>query len=427
MAQDEVPVHCQEFNVQEYFHIIEVQPQSVLRDPILITTHLLVVVVRGLLFLLCSIDGSQSTQIPSELQEEPINSETLNVLPRSSKRPLRTPPHSNPPAMQWETTQHSEFGPKVLKEQAKPGDGEKIHSINTKTLTRKECPMTVQKCPNGTLQSGPLNSRSKHWKPETQVKFGEHLTTAGIHDLNSTYQVTFQPLPFERQPTAAKKQPKAKPAFMDMLSSYRKDFTEHHQPKMQLIIPAQDNLRVNHQLPADFNTVQRNSYIGWDTTRYPRPNLIKYKDELTGLEEPFDSDTVTKLEYKMKTLTRQQELTRPTKKQAIGGEFDPETTFKISFKDWESKTRIRHGDLYDRVYEPSPGKIESTSVTGRDFTPKNACKLICSALQQNNTLAHHEACSPLPFPMCKLQAYLIHQHLKNVKSSNRSMPMTCTH
>ncbi|XP_051896090.1 uncharacterized protein si:dkeyp-69c1.9 [Pristis pectinata] len=135
---------------------------------------------------------------------------------------------------------------------------------------------------------------------------------------------------------------------------------------MNSIIPAQDNLRVNRHLPADFNTIQRNSYIGWDTTRYPRPDPIKYKDELAVADGLIESDTVTK------------------------------------------------------------GRIESTSVTGRDFTPKNVCKPTYSALQQKNTAVHREASSSTPFPMCKLQAYLIHQHLKNMKISNRRVPVTCT-
>ncbi|XP_059813001.1 stabilizer of axonemal microtubules 1 isoform X4 [Hypanus sabinus] len=221
----------------------------------------------------------------------------LNVLPRSSKRPLRTPPHPNPPAMQCETTQRLEFGPKVLKE----------------------------------------------WK-----------------------QAGNRPLPFEKQHTGSKKRPKAKPTPMDLLSSYRKDFPEHHQPKMNLIIPAQDNLQVNRHLPTDFNTIQRNSYIGWDTTRYPRPDPIKYKDELSVGDGLIESETVTQ------------------------------------------------------------GRIESTSVTGRDFTPKNVCEPMYSAKQQKNTPGHREACSSMPFPMCKLQAYLIHQHFKKMKISNRAVPITCT-
>ncbi|XP_062894208.1 uncharacterized protein si:dkeyp-69c1.9 isoform X2 [Mobula hypostoma] len=296
----------------------------------------------------------------------------LNVLPRSSKRPLRTPPHPNPPAMQCETTQRSEFGPKVLKEWKQAGNREQLHSksIHTKALTLKERPVMVQKCPSTSSRSGRLSSRSntnsKSWKSEPQVRSGECLTTAGVLDLNTTYQVMFQPLPFEKQHTGSKKRPKAKPAPMDLLSSYRKDFPEHHQPKMNLIIPAQDNLQVNRHLPTDFNTIQRNSYIGWDTTRYPRPDAIKYKDELAVGDGLIESDTVTQ------------------------------------------------------------GRIESTSVTGRDFTPKNACKPMYSAKQQKNTPGHHEACSSMPFPMCKLQAYLIHQHLKKMKISNRAVPITCT-
>ncbi|XP_072094383.1 uncharacterized protein [Mobula birostris] len=357
----------------------------------------------------------------------------LNVVPRSSKRPLRTPPHPNPPAMQCETTQRSEFGPKVLKEWKQAGNREQLHSksIHTKALTLKERPVTVQKCPSASSQSGRLSSRSntnsKSWKSEPQVRSGERLTTAGVLDLNTTYQVMFQPLPFEKQHTGPKKRPKAKPAPMDLLSSYRKDFPEHRQPKMNLIIPAQDNLQVNRHLPTDFNTIQRNSYIGWDTTRYPRPDPIKYKDELAVGDGLIESDTVTQLEYKMKSLSRQQGLTRPATKQIIGGRFDSETAYKISFKDWKPKTRIRHGDLYDRAYKPPPpGRIESTSVTGRDFTLKNVCKPMYSAKQQKNTPGHHEACSSMPFPMCKLQAYLIHQHLKKMKISNRAVPITCT-
>ncbi|XP_032905903.1 uncharacterized protein LOC116991399 isoform X2 [Amblyraja radiata] len=283
----------------------------------------------------------------------------LNVLPRSSKRPLRTPPHPNPPAMQSETTQRSEFGPRVPREQTKAGNREQLHSksIHTKGLTLKERPTTDQKCLKGSLPSSRSSSRSntscKGWKSELSVRSGERLTAS----------VEFQPLPFARQKTV-KKRTKPKPAPMDLLSSYRKDYPEHKQSKMLSIIPAQDNLQVNRHLPADFNTIQKNSYIGWDPTQYPRPDLIKYKDQL-NVEGAMETTTVTK------------------------------------------------------------GRIESTSVTGRDFTPKNVCQPPnYSPILRKNT-SHHQNARSSPFPMCKLQAYLIHQHLKNMKISNRSVPATC--
>ncbi|XP_078282741.1 uncharacterized protein LOC144608641 [Rhinoraja longicauda] len=291
----------------------------------------------------------------------------LNVLPRSSKRPLRTPPHPNPPAMQSETTQRSEFGPRVQREQAKAGSREQLHSksIQAQALTLKERPTTGQKCLKDSVPSSRSSSRSKTnckcWMPA--ARSGERLTASGVHDLNTTYQVEFQPLPYARQ-KIIKKRPKSKHGAMDLQSSYRKDYPEHKQQKMVSMIPAQDNLHVNRHLPADFNTIQKNSYIGWDPTRYPRPDPIKRKNELS-VEGLMETSTVTK------------------------------------------------------------GKIESKSVTGRDFTPKNVCQPNYSPSVQKSTPHHHNACSSPPFPMCKLQAYLIYQQLKNMKNSNRSVPVAC--
>ncbi|XP_055516711.1 uncharacterized protein si:dkeyp-69c1.9 [Leucoraja erinacea] len=397
----------------------------------------------------------------------------LNVLPRSSKRPLRTPPHPNPPAMQSETTQRSEFGPRVPREQTKAGNRplqEQLHSksIHTKGLTLKERPATVQKCLKGSLPSSRSSSRSntscKGWKSEPSVRSGERLTASGcqcppyqnniqqptrkaeirenfcnmperakplpdnlkfegVHDLNTTYQVEFQPLPFARQKTV-RKRTKPKPAPMDLLSSYRKDYPEHKQSKMLSIIPAQDNLQVNRHLPADFNTIQKNSYIGWDPTQYPRPDPIKYKDQL-NVEGAMETTTVTKLEYNMKPSIKKQEIHRPTTQQSLGGKFDPKTSYAISYKDWDPKTRIRYGDPHDKPFEPPSGRIESTSVTGRDFTPKNVCHPPNYSPCLRKNTSHHQNARSSPLPMCKLQAYLIHQHLKNMKISNRSVPVTC--
>ncbi|XP_067910498.1 uncharacterized protein si:dkeyp-69c1.9 isoform X2 [Heterodontus francisci] len=302
----------------------------------------------------------------------------LNIQPRSSKRPFHTPLHCNPPAMQCETTQRSEFSQKARKDRPKGSNRSEFYGavqepvsckpIYTNALTLKEGPTMVQKHPCSSVRSSRPSSNGSTSKAPTPGRCGETPATAGDHDLNTTYKVNFKHVPFGRQHTPAKKRAKAKSAPMEMISSYRADFPPYsRQPsRMRVIQPRWDNLRINPNLPAEFNTTQRESYIGWDPTQYPRPDLVTFRDEMSEAEGTIDTDTVTK------------------------------------------------------------GKIENQSITRQDYPPKNVCKSVDSVGQQNSsyTTMHSKASSPTPLPMCKLQAYLLHQRLKGMKICSRPAPVT---
>ncbi|XP_067826832.1 stabilizer of axonemal microtubules 1-like isoform X2 [Heptranchias perlo] len=366
----------------------------------------------------------------------------LNIQPHSSKRPLGTLPYPNPPAMQCETTQRSEFGQRHPKEQAKSSvrrddyeaPQELLHSksIHIKPLALKERQTVIQERPPNIHSGQPTSNGSnankefcKVSKPEPQVKCGETPSTAGAHDLNTTYQVMFQPLPFKRQSIQAQKRAKAKSAPMESLSKYRSDFPEYKcQPERAYPIPpAPDNLRINRNLPTDFNTIQRKSYIGWDTNCHHPANLIKFREEMSEREGSIDANTVTKTAYKLMPLTELQHLTRPmTMQNTFGRKFDDRTVYKNFFKNWGPKVVIRHGDLHDGPFIPPPGKIQSTSITRRDFTPKNVCKPMNSVGQQNTTV-DRKGSSPTTLPMCRLHVYLLHQRLKGMKTCTRPAPI----
>ncbi|XP_067910499.1 uncharacterized protein si:dkeyp-69c1.9 isoform X3 [Heterodontus francisci] len=341
--------------------------------------------------------------------------------------------------MQCETTQRSEFSQKARKDRPKGSNRSEFYGavqepvsckpIYTNALTLKEGPTMVQKHPCSSVRSSRPSSNGSTSKAPTPGRCGETPATAGDHDLNTTYKVNFKHVPFGRQHTPAKKRAKAKSAPMEMISSYRADFPPYsRQPsRMRVIQPRWDNLRINPNLPAEFNTTQRESYIGWDPTQYPRPDLVTFRDEMSEAEGTIDTDTVTKLAYKQTPLIKKQELSRPRTMQCrCGGKFDHGTAYKNAFRKWETKTRVRHGDRNDGAYVPPPGKIENQSITRQDYPPKNVCKSVDSVGQQNSsyTTMHSKASSPTPLPMCKLQAYLLHQRLKGMKICSRPAPVT---
>uniref|UniRef100_UPI00398E8801 uncharacterized protein isoform X2 n=1 Tax=Pristiophorus japonicus TaxID=55135 RepID=UPI00398E8801 len=315
--------------------------------------------------------------------------------------------------MQCETTQCAEFGPKTQKEPLCS------KYIQTKGMTLKDGLPTSRPC-TGLNTCGSTANVSHHQKPNPRGGCRDAPATAGVHDLNTTYQVTFQPLPIERKPTSKKRAEDKRPP-MDLLSTYRKDFPEYKHLWHRPIVGAwtAGNLQINRNLPTDFNTTQKESYIGWDPTVYPRPDLIKYRDNLSETEGTIDSDTMSKLAYQT-PLTKHTQLARPrTMQSSRGGKFDDETAYRNSFKDWGPKARVRHGDAYEGTYDPAPGKIDNLSITRQDFTPKCDYKPMKPVFQQkitpNNSLT--------PLPKCRLQAYLIHQRLKELKLCSRPSPV----
>ncbi|XP_072342420.1 uncharacterized protein [Scyliorhinus torazame] len=393
----------------------------------------------------------------------------LNIVPRSSKRPERTPPYHNPPAMQCETTQRSEFKPKTLKEQAKtcnreydgvtqePRYAKSLHNSATalKRSSRSACssrsssdsstnknqlPNTRvrRKEPPTTAGSSCCQCQNKTQQNTTQAEIAENscyrvergkampdtLKFQGVHDLNTTYQVIFQPHPFEKQQTPAKKRSKPKSVPMETVSTYRSDFPLYTPESMRprTAIPRWDNLHINRSLPAEFSTTQRDSYIGWDTMEHPRPNAATFREVLSEREGTIESDTVTKLTYTLAPFTKLQELSRPmTMQSPCGGKFSDGTVYKNSFKPWDTKSRVRQGDRHDGAYVPPPGKIANVTITKQDFVPKNVCKPKDSVGQPNRSWSTipREASSTPHRPMCRLQAYLLYQRLKDMKICSR--------
>ncbi|XP_078062340.1 uncharacterized protein LOC144488186 [Mustelus asterias] len=274
-----------------------------------------------------------------------------DIQPRSSKRPVRTPAYHNPPAMQCETTQRSEFGPKTLKDQAKHSSRKEYYGVPHKAVSIKSVcnsAMSLREDLTTALKRPTSSTRSSYSSSSSSTKKGCLPDTPRRH----------------REPptTAAKKRPKAKSVPMETLSTYRKDYPLYTPQSMRprTAILRWDNLHINRNLPAEFSTTQRDSYIGWDTTQYPRPSPATFKDTLSEKEGTIDTNTVTK------------------------------------------------------------GKIENTTITQQDFTPKNICMPMELAGQPQRSLTiQREAPSAPRLPMCKLQAYLLHQRLKGMKIRSR--------
>ncbi|GCC37781.1 hypothetical protein chiPu_0016288 [Chiloscyllium punctatum] len=248
----------------------------------------------------------------------------------------------------------------------------------------------------------------------------DNLKFQGVHDLNTTYEITYQPLPIEKQNPPSKKRAKPKSATIESMTTYRKDYpiyTAQALRRRPLIFQV-DNLRINRHLPVDFNTIQRDSFIGWDTNKYPRRDPIILKNQLK-LEGTIDTNTVTKLTYTEEPFNDVQDLNRPmTMQSACGGKFHSGTAYTNSFRPWEMRSRVRHGDLHDGAYVPPPGKIDNTTITKQDFTPKNVCEPKDSTGQKTNSwTVRKEASSPARLPMCRLEAYLLYQRLKGMKIS----------
>ncbi|XP_043532368.1 uncharacterized protein LOC122540566 isoform X2 [Chiloscyllium plagiosum] len=275
----------------------------------------------------------------------------LHPQPRSSKRPLRTPPYQNPPAMQVETTQRSAFKQKPLGQQGQLCAKKKHSAVGQESARGKAVMLKCSR--SSSLHSS--SSASCHSNKKATFP-ARPPATAGVHDLNTTYKITYQPLPIEKGNPPSKKRAKPKSAPIESISTYRKDYpiyTTQALRRRPLIFQV-DNLHINRHLPADFNTIQRDSYIGWDTNKYPRRDPIILKNQLK-LEGTIDTNTVTKLTYTGEPFNDVQDLNRPmTMQSACGGKFHSGTAYTNSFRPWEMRSRVRHGDVHDGAYVPPP-------------------------------------------------------------------------
>ncbi|XP_048418215.2 uncharacterized protein LOC125466990 isoform X2 [Stegostoma tigrinum] len=254
---------------------------------------------------------------------------------------------------------------------------------------------TIQKCSRSSCLhsscSGSNHSSKKGSLPSTPP------ATAGVHDLKTIYGLTYQPLPIKKQHSPGKKRAKPKSAPIESVSTYRQDYPlyaaqalRRRQPITQV-----DNLHINQHLPVDFNTIQRDSYIGWDAVKYPRRDPIILKNQLR-LEGTIDTNTVTRLTYTGVPFNQPQDLNRPmTMQSACGGKFRSGTAYTNSFRPWETESRVRHGDLHDGAYIPPPSSPSAhVPVTSLPASP---------ASQRHEDLKTHICCytmTPQQEPLC---------------------------
>lgn len=415
-----------------------------------------------------------------------------NARLRSSKRPLRTPLHCNPPAMQFQTTQRREFIPHLLAERTQPAfkkeqyrppqeplQGQTVYSLD---FPAKQPEALVMRRPKSTMQraggaaakiSSTTTARESYQgrRGGPQLRFGElpaivgsllypdqkeemHTTTQrefikkagakpelvravqcnlkieGERDMKTTHQTVFQPLPLEKalavpRPRLSEREAALRGAHMESVTKYRSDYPAHHSlpERRELARPPADNLAINHSLRGDFKTVQRETFPGWDTSKYKRPDPAHFKEELSDREREahFQGDTVTKLAYQPIPLNTLQ--LEPIKRPATvlkphDARFEDTTANRVFFQDWGVQPRVRYGDPYDGSCIRPLGRFETETTNRSTFYQKKAemvtnCKPehkpIEAVGEHDFTTVHQETYRPLNLPVCRLQAYLSQQ------------------
>ncbi|XP_030394029.1 stabilizer of axonemal microtubules 2-like isoform X1 [Gopherus evgoodei] len=447
-----------------------------------------------------SLPREHFTHAPCVSQSPPYSSSPPDVHPRSSKRPLRTPPHPNPPAMAFSTTQRAEFIPWELGQRTKPHVREAYQCpqepFQSQSLYRLHFPprepvMTTLRQPLTPRQ--PNSSGFPHtttmesykgWRAERPACYGEppalagallspdqaaeiestmqreftekripkpelvkgaqvQLTIEGDHDMMTTHQSTYQSVPLEKRVAQSHNKgivPAGKRAQVEYMTKYQSDFPACSllPARLQPAQPPLDNLAINQGFSTDFQTVQRESYHGWDTRRYPCASPIKLKEELADLRKErdgkFSGDTVTKLSYPPLPLDRPPRTIEwpPTVLRSLYAKFDDSTAHKFFFREWGVQPRIRQGDPYDGVYIRPLAKFESQTTTHSTFLPQIAevvknCKpeqkSIRAQGKQDFSTIHRESYRPIPLPVCRLQMYLIQQQQKGQETINSLVPV----
>ncbi|XP_038236645.1 stabilizer of axonemal microtubules 2-like isoform X2 [Dermochelys coriacea] len=280
-------------------------------------------------------------------------------------------------------------------------------------------------------------------KPELLKGLQAQLTIEGDHDMMTTHQSTYQSVPLEKRVAQSSGKgvvPARKRTQVEYMTKYQSDFPARSLLPAQ-IWPAQpplDNLAINQGFSTDFQTVQRKSYHGWDTRRYPRASLIKLKEELADLgrewDGKFSGDTVTKLSYPPLSMDRPLETIQwpSTVLRSRPAKFDDSTAHKFFFRDWGVQPRIRQGDPHDGVYIQPLAKFESQTTTHSTFLPQRAEKVknckpeqkpIRTQGKQDFSTIHRESYRPIPLPVCRLQMYLIQQQQQERETMNFLMPV----
>ncbi|XP_030077583.1 stabilizer of axonemal microtubules 1-like [Microcaecilia unicolor] len=272
----------------------------------------------------------------------------LNVHPRSSKRPLHTPPLPSHPRMTFNTTQRSEFIPKELGERTKPYVPKEFYEAPQEPLLSetmyslhfppKEPVVTTAQRPSSNIHASQAKFEDhttnkdffKDWKSRPQPRYGElplppgsllspdlttnmktttqehfikksihkpklikriqsNITIEGDHTMTTTHQNTYQPPPFQSQALPKTHLPErvaTKRPHMETVTKYQRDFPVYRSltTRVHPVYPPLDNLAVNSSFSNDFKTVQRETYHGWDVSKHQRPALIRLKEELTAME-----------------------------------------------------------------------------------------------------------------------------------------------
>ncbi|XP_075046265.1 uncharacterized protein LOC142107034 [Mixophyes fleayi] len=410
-----------------------------------------------------------------------------NAAPRSSKRPPHTPLPRNLPPMNLATTQRTEFIPRSLEGRPKPFippegyyqspeeplQNQTVYGLHyppkdaERTMVTRPPDNLRPPPPSGTHHSTTNREQYKQWNAERQPLYGElpalagallfpgdvsdmrtttqdhfiekkikrvepvraskdHLTIEGEHYMTTTTQSTFHPLPLEkvketRQPLPSKviKRPP-----VALQTKYQSDFSICHaiEPSRPAPPPT-DNLAVNPYCSNDFQTVQRETFPGWDPLLHPRPEPAHLKEELTSMDRErggqVDGNTVTKLAFlppesqPWEPVRRPRSVLRP-----LNGKFDGTTHSRSVFKDWGVQPRQRCGDPMDGVSLRPLVKLDSETTTGSTFLPKKG-QLVrtCKPAKDNLELTgdrdfntvHKETYRTPVLPPCRMQLYLEQQ------------------
>ncbi|XP_058865736.1 uncharacterized protein LOC117397339 isoform X3 [Acipenser ruthenus] len=315
-------------------------------------------------------------------------------------------------------------------------------------------------------------------KPELIRAVQCNLKIEGERDMKTTHQTVFQPLPLEKalavpRPRLSEREAALRGAHMESVTKYRSDYPAHHSlpERRELVRPPADNLAINHSLRGDFKTVQRETFPGWDTSKYKRPDPAHFKEELSDREREahFQGDTVTKLAYQpiqclglcsllqlayqpiqclvlcsllqlayqpiqclvlcfllqlayqpipLNTL-QLEPIKRPaTVLKPHDARFEDTTANRVFFQDWGVQPRVRYGDPYDGSCIRPLGRFE-TETTNRSTFYQKAAEMVTNCKPEHKpieavgehdfTTVHQETYRPLNLPVCRLQAYLLQQ------------------